>query len=398
MKKHIIIYLSTILVILILLFSLITLNNFIANIDSNSRLTNNEAPLLPPIKKEFAPLEKKPDLFAQYYDEADQILNTLTLEEKIAQMFIIPFSSYKESDSYKTVGGFILFSSDLKNLSKDRVIAKISNRQDKAKINYIMTLDEEGGTVTRLSYNPKLINTKILSPRAYYNEGGIDKVLEIEEMKDRLLLDLGFNLNLAPVADISTNPKDFMYDRSIGLNPTETGNYIVKVTNIAQELNFSTCLKHFPGYGPNGDTHRIETIDNRELSYLKENDLIPFQMGIEAGTPFILISHNIIATVDRSYPASLSKSVIDILKNDYNYTGLIVSDDLTMDALDSYNTNNELSTLAINAGNDLLITKQYKDYYDSALKAAQEGRISEKRINESVRKILAWKLAYNVIK
>lgn len=397
MQKHITFYLSTILVILILLFSLTTLNNFIADKNPNQEVINKEVPLLPPVQKDFTFPEKEPDLFAQYYDEADQILNTLSLEEKLSQMFIIPFSSIDNSFNYQTIGGFILYNSDLNNLSKNQVITKISNRQNKAQINYIMTIDEEGGTVSRLSSNRNLVKEKIPSPRTAYEEGGFDNILSIEEAKDKLLLELGFNLNLAPVADISTNENDFMYKRSIGLSPTETGKYISLVTKKAQELNFSTCLKHFPGYGSNGDTHKVQTIDNRKLSYLQENDFIPFKMGIEAGTPSILVSHNIITDIDKDYPASLSKKVIDILKNNLNYTGLIISDELSMDALDSYNTHNEVSTLAINAGNDLLITKEYQTAYESALESIKSGKISEQRIDESVRKILAWKIAYKII-
>ncbi len=390
MKKFITFYLFTSLII-ILLIPLVMINDYIQKINTNK---------IPEIKEEIKEPEVivPKELFSDYYKEAEEIMSNLTIEEKLAQMFIVPYSSFKEEDNYMTVGGFILSSSDIKNISKEQLIAKLSERQDKAKIKYIMTVDEEGGTVTRLSYNSNLINEKILSPRTYYNEGGIDKILEVEEMKDKILLELGFNLNLAPVADIATNPNDFMYDRSIGLNPADTGNYVVAVTKKAQELNFSTCLKHFPGYGANGDSHRKQTVDERKLEELENNDLIPFKMGIEVGTPGILVSHNLIVNIDSEYPASLSKKVIDILKNELNYSGLVISDDLTMDAVSDYNTNNELSPLAINAGNDLLITAKYKTHYNSALEAVRNGKIDEKRIDEAVRKIIAWKLAYNIIK
>lgn len=416
MKKHIKFYFITLIIIIILLFPLLMFNKIINKTNTNEVIKENidPKPNVVEDKEEVKEDDKikdtdkdknkdedkdeviNKDLFADYYDEADDILKDLTIEEKLAQMFIVPFTEVDNIDDYDTIGGFILYSSDIKNISKEQLINKIKSRQDEAKIKYIMTIDEEGGTVSRLSYNKNLINEKIKSPRSLYAIGGIDKVLEVEEMKDKLLLELGFNLNLAPVADIATNPSDFMYARSIGLSPNDTGNYISLVTKKAKELNFSTCLKHFPGYGPNGDSHKIQTIDNRDLDYLKENDLIPFKMGVEAGTPFVLISHNIITSVDDKYPASLSKDVINILKNDLNYTGIIMSDELTMDALDSYNTDNNLAILAIEAGNDIVITKEYNDFYNRTLQAIKDGQITEERINESVRKILAWKIAYNI--
>ncbi len=396
MKKHIIFYLVAILILIMVIplfiskfYSYNPYSSIPNEFDSPTKKIEVKS-----IDEDSKQLEQK-ELFADYYDEAEAILSTLTTEEKLSQMFIVPFDY--NGEIYNSVGGFLFHSSDIKNKTKESLIAKIAERQKNSKIPYIMTLDEEGGTVTRLSYNPLIVPQKILSPRDLYAEGGLDKLLEVEEYKDTLLLELGFNLNLAPVADISTNENDFMYDRSIGLTASETSNYISLITKKAHELNFSTCLKHFPGYGNNADTHTGIAIDNRSLEEFENNDFLPFKAGIEAQTPFILISHNIITNIDSNYPSSLSKKVIDILKNDLNYTGLIISDDLTMDALKDYNSNNELSTLAINAGNDLLITTRYQDHYNSALTAIKEGRISEERINESVKKIIAWKLAYNII-
>ena len=172
MKKFITFYLFTSLII-ILLIPLVMINDYIQKINTNK---------IPEIKEEIKEPEVivPKELFSDYYKEAEEIMSNLTIEEKLAQMFIVPYSSFKEEDNYMTVGGFILSSSDIKNISKEQLIAKLSERQDKAKIKYIMTVDEEGGTVPRWSYNSNLINEKILSPRTYYNEGGSDKIFEVE--------------------------------------------------------------------------------------------------------------------------------------------------------------------------------------------------------------------------
>ena len=212
-----------------------------------------------------------------------------------------------------------------------------------------------------------------------------------------MLKEIGLNLNLAPVADISKNAEDFIYLRSIGLDAKETANYISKVTSLYYDKNFSSCLKHFPGYGANADTHTGISIDNRTIEDLKNEALIPFASGIEAKTPFILISHNIMKNIDGDLPSTLSSKVINILKEDLNYTGLIITDDLSMKALDSYRGDSDIATLALLAGNDVLLSNEYNKHYNELIKAYKSGIISEDRINYSVKKIIAWKLAYKII-
>jgi beta-N-acetylhexosaminidase len=126
------------------------------------------------------------------------------------------------------------------------------------------------------------------------------------------------------------------------------------------------------------------------------NDFLPFKSGIENKVPTILVSHNIINCIDNSYPASLSFKVISELRNTLDFSGIVMTDDLAMDAVKSYVVDGKAATLAINAGNDLIITSDFVNMYNEVLTAVNNGEISLDRINDSVKRILAWKIAYNM--
>ena len=133
-----------------------------------------------------------------------------------------------------------------------------------------------------------------------------------------------------------------------------------------------------------------------KFHYLNE-DYLPFKKGIEAGVPAILVSHNIITCLDEQYPATLSKKVIAELRQTLNFSGIIVTDDLAMDAVKSYVENNEAATLAINAGNDLIITSDFITMYEEVMENIAKGKISISTVDTAVNRILAWKLAYNIL-
>lgn len=356
---------------------------FIDNVDNNEKEEEEEI-----IKK---------DLFEDYYDEAEEVMKTMSIENKISQLFIIKYQDDLEIEDMSYIGGFIFFGKAFNNENKITFKNKVDNLQNSSKINYALAVDEEGGTVVRVSRVKAFRDTMFLSPRDVYTAGGMDLIVQTEKEKIALLSEIGLNLNMAPVADISTNVNDFMYLRSIGLDALETSSYISTVTNLYYNSNFSSCLKHFPGYGANADTHTGISIDERTIEDLKNESLLPFAAGIEAKTPFILVSHNIMKNIDENYPSTLSSKVINILKEDLNYTGLIITDDLDMSALDDYREDSNIATMALLAGNDVILTKNYQKHYNEVLEDYQNGKISEERINYSVKKIIAWKFAYKIM-
>ena len=264
----------------------------------------------------------------------------------------------------------------------------INNLQKNANIPLLTAVDEEGGTVVRVSSNPLLANAKFRSPQELYNTGGLNLIKEDTIQKSKLLNDLGLNVNLAPVVDVSTNASDYMYSRSLGQNTSITSDYAKSVIEASQGGGVSYTLKHFPGYGNNSDTHNSGSVDNRSFDDILKNDLPPFKSGIEAGAEAVLVSHNTVTNIDSDNPASLSTSVHNLLRNELGFTGVIITDDLAMGAVSNIDNN---VVKAILAGNDLIITTDYQSGIASVKNAVNDGTISENLIDKLAFKILAWK-------
>ena len=159
----------------------------------------------------------------------------------------------------------------------------------------------------------------------------------------------------------------------------------------ANNNKINSCLKHFPGYGNNKDTHTGIAIDERSYEEIENNDYKPFIAGIEENVPSILVSHNIVKSIDSEYPASLSKKVNNELRSKLNYTGIIMTDDLAMDAVKEYVSNNTSATLAVNAGNDMIITSDFLTMKNEVLNSVEEGKIQEETIDKAVTRVIAWK-------
>ncbi len=243
----------------------------------------------------------------------------------------------------------------------------------------------------RVSSNPQLAEERFKSPQELYALGGFEEIKRDTIEKSRLLLSLGINLNLAPVADISINETDFIYQRAFGKGPIETAEYVQTVTEAMKETGISSTLKHFPGYGNNVDTHTGSAYDTRPYEEFVNNDFIPFISGIEAGAESILVSHNIIEAIDKDFPASLSKNLIDILRKDLEFTGIIITDDLSMGAITQLETELPPEVIAVLAGNDMLIVTDFENSFNALLNSVKLGDVSTEKIDESVLRILQWK-------
>lgn len=338
-------------------------------------------------------------LFEEYYDEAEALLSTMSLEEKIGQMFLVRYPEKGVINEIKEYapGGYILFGRDFKNETKQSILEEINDCQNASRIKMIFGVDEEGGTVVRVSAYKAFRNSKFKSPQDLWKEGGLSTILQDSNEKSLLLKSIGLNMNLTPVADVPTKESAFMYNRSFGRGANETAEYVSELIKTMNKDNMLSAMKHFPGYGDNTDTHTGIAIDNRSYEELENNDFLPFKSGIEAKAPTILVSHNIVNCMDENMPASLSKKVHDILRNDLGFTGIIMTDDLAMDAVKSYVENGEAAVQAVLAGNDMIISSDFETQRNEVLNAVKQGRISEDIINTAVKRILACKYAYKII-
>lgn len=308
----------------------------------------------------------------------------MTIDEKIKQLLLIRYPEKEVSD----VGGYVFYEKDFKDKTKDEVKAMINKLQDNTKIPYLTSVDEEGGKIVRISSNEKLATEPFKSSKELYNKGGLDLIKEDVKNKSSLLKSLGLNVNLAPVVDIADDENAYIYPRTIGENATVTSNYAISVINASKGTDVSYVLKHFPGYGNNDDTHIKEARDIRTYDDIMNNDILPFKAGIENGAEAVLISHNIITSIDEDNPATLSSSVHNLLKVTLGFTGVTITDDLDMGATSSIE---KKYLKAILAGNDLLIVTDYDKAYQEIKTGVLDKDVSEALIDQATLKVLAWK-------
>ena len=342
--------------------------------------------------------------------QVEELLSSLTLEEQVGQLFFVrcPADQALEDITTYHLGGYVLFTRDYQDdsgawLTKDQFVQTLSDYQSAALadtgIPLLVGSDEEGGTVTRASRNPNLFDAKFLSPQSIAAQAGDAGDAWAEEAweKNSALLALGINVNLAPVADVSTSAQDFIYDRTCGLDAQGTADYVTRVVTAMKDCGIGSVLKHFPGYGNNADTHTGIAIDERPMDTFRQSDFLPFQAGIKSGAQSVLVSHNVVNCMDADRPASLSAEVHRILREELGFDGVILTDDLIMDAIRDYTGGENAAVLAVQAGNDMLTSSDFVTQYNAVLAAVQDGTIPESQIHASAVRVIDWKMQLGLI-
>ena len=327
-------------------------------------------------------------------DPVRQMISDMSLEQRVGQLFLARCNAETAAMDVQQyhLGGLVLFGNDFENQTPDSMAQTISNYQNAAEKPLLIAVDEEGGDVTRISQFSAFRDKRFSSLRKRYGQGGLEAVLTEEEEKCRLLSDLGINVNLGPVCDISTDPDAFMYSRSLGQDAQTTAEVTASTVNLMNAFSIGSVLKHFPGYGNNADTHTAIAVDSRPLESLKENDLIPFAAGIQAGCGAVMVGHIIVEALDPDYPASLSPAVHRYLREELGYSGVIMTDDLVMQAITDQYGAGEAAVMAVLSGNDLLCSTEYAVQYEAVLQAVLDGRIDIDVLNSAVRNVLEWKI------
>lgn len=327
------------------------------------------------------------------YADIDDMVSKMTVEEKVGQLFYVNCRGNDMTDAINNyhIGGVLLFGVDFDGKTKDEVNATVKAMQSASTIPLIIGTDEEGGTVVRASDNTNLRDTPYLSPSDTFANGGWSAIEDDAYDKAEFLLSLGVNVNMAPVCDITSDPDAFMYYRSFSSDADSTSRFVDTVVKASKEKKLGTVLKHFPGYGDNGDTHYSDATDNRAFSVLQNNDFLPFKAGIAAGADSILVSHITVNSIDSDNPASLSEPVHEVIRDTLKFDGVVMTDDLDMFAVDALDIYEPLSVAAFKAGNDFLCCGDIDTEYPALLTAVQNGEITTARLDESVKRILIWK-------
>ncbi|HEL2474783.1 TPA: beta-hexosaminidase [Streptococcus suis] len=323
-------------------------------------------------------------------------LNQMTLEEKVEQMIFARMPSTGQAEMLETYhfGGYILFASDFEGKTLEQVKEEIASYQSLSKVPLLMASDEEGGTVTRIS---QLLDTPFASPLELYQSGGIEAILSDAKQKTSLLKEEGIYAGFFPVADLSTDPSSFIYDRTIGQDAKTTSDYIGQLVSLLKEEQFASTLKHFPGYGDNTDSHTDLVYDNRSLEELRANDFLPFKAGIEAGADSIMVSHNIVPAID-DVPSSISPEINKILRNELGFEGVIMTDDFDMQGLVQFVDQDTGALQTIQAGTDMILSSSYASQIPYIIEQVKAGTITEERIDQSVKRILGMKYDLGLIK
>ena len=330
-------------------------------------------------------------------DKIDIMLENMSIEEKIAQMLIIEYDSDYVDDNLKSFlnmtppGGFILMKENITTFDKTRQF--VSDLKENSRVPLIISIDEEGGSVQRLKY---LMDARVSDIPFMYNVGltnNYDLAYDIGKIIAEEVRTIGVNVDFAPVIDIYSNSNNTVIGkRSFGSDAEIVSNMAVRFTKGLEDNGVIGVYKHFPGHGDTDiDSHDALPIINKSLDDLKAFELIPFKSAVKAEAKMIMVGHIAIPEVTHdNTPASLSKEVIDILKNDLNYNDLIVTDALNMGAISDNYSNEEAYIKAIEAGNDLLLIPSDGINTINIIK----DKVSLDRINESARKILEFKYDY----
>lgn len=324
--------------------------------------------------------------------ELSNIVQAMTIEDKAGQLLLVLDSKNLLTD--QTMSGCVLFEDDFANKSRNEVIENIERYQSNAKYPMIIAVDEEGGSVVRVS--KYLRDNRFRLPQDVYKSGGMDSIISDATEKSEYLKEFGINVNLAPVADVATNEDDYIYRRSFGVDADATSNYVRNVVMAMSDIKMGSVLKHFPGYGSapgSGGTYH----DSRDFNSLKNNDLLSFKAGIEAGANSILVTNNIIDSVDNQNPATLSKDIHDLLREDLKYNGVIMTDDVTDLNNNEFGNDSEIVIKAIKAGNDLIMTSRPQIYFESLITAINNGEICLNELDLSVLRVIAWKDSLDIL-
>ena len=344
-------------------------------------------------------------LFGEHYIRAARDVSRMTDAEKVSQLFLVSFGDdaamQTEVSSESCPAGYILFAADFINETPVSIAEKLDALQAESRYGLLLGCDEEGGAIVRASGFPQYRDRAFPTPQALFASGGLQAVFDDAKEKALFLRGLSMNYNLAPVVDMPEDPASYIFDRTLGQDAETTAAYAAGVVKVMNEQNMLATLKHFPGYGDNLDTHSLVSRDLRTKEQFMTRDLLPFISGIEAGVPMIMVNHNIITCLDDEKPASLSAPVHQLLRDELHYSGLIVTDALTMGAVMQYTDDRTAAVQAILCGNDLIAIGRSADYpalRDEVLSAVQNGTISETTLNDAVRRVLACKYAYGIRK
>lgn len=355
-----------------------------------------------PIKASAEKSESQPKSTDQ---QVQELMSNMTLQEKIGQMMVVGFQTEEMDEHIKTMistyhaGGVILFD---RNMKTPKQVATLTNslqdlaQETKNQIPLMMGVDQEGGDIVRMKDQV----SPIPSQQELGQKNDKELVYRTADRNGKELAAMGFNVDFAPVLDLSDTDT-----RSFGTDPEKAAEFGEAAVSGLNANGLTAALKHFPGNGrSNIDPHLETSSVKADKLDLENGDIYPFKKmvrNVDNNNFFVMVTHIKYPAYDKENPASISPIIIqELLRKQLGYNGLVVTDDLEMGAVSKYFTYEELGVRAVEAGADVLLVCHTLDsqekMYNGILQAVKKGKISEKRIDESVKRILTHKLTSDI--
>lgn len=348
-------------------------------------------------------------------EKVEKIVNNMTLEEKVGQIFMVAPEAVDKDGGSTTVfteniekeiekynlGGYILFASNIENPTQTQEF--INGLKKSSKIQPFVGVDEEGGRVARIGKNSAMGVEKIEPMAQVGKSQNYERANEIGTTIGKYIKNLGFNLDFAPDTDVLTDSNNTeIGDRSFGNDPEVVGKMATEVVKGLQSENISTVLKHFPGHGGSiGNSHQGFSLSNRTEEELKKCEIVPFKTAIENGADCVMVAHMSLPNVTGdNIPATLSKKVVtDMLKTELNFKGVVFSDSMSMGAITENYGTGDACVKAVEAGIDMVLMPENLDEaYNAVLEAVKNGKISQERLDDAVSRIIKAKIQRGIIK
>ncbi|GLX79788.1 hypothetical protein tinsulaeT_31280 [Thalassotalea insulae] len=342
--------------------------------------------------------------------KVEQLIATLSIEEKVGQLFILAFSgqdiSYaKELIKHYHVGGFYITDDNAHSLADAKKLSHSLQQQAALRscdAPLILAVDQEGawGILTQeTDLGPGNL--------ALGKANNVAQTKQMYAVFAQQMQEIGYNTLLSPCADINADPDNpIIGQRSFGEDTTTVSNHVVAAVSGVLETGNLTCAKHFPGHGDTAtDSHRTLPKVDKTLAQLNAQDLQPFAAAIAADVSMIMTAHINYPLIDPNYPATLSTTLLtDILKKQMGFNGLIITDSMNMWAMRHYYTPSEAAILSLKAGAHLIMlseehyeneTTPYKqiqqETIQGVIKAVKSGELPEQQIDQTLKHLLCFK-------
>lgn len=345
---------------------------------------------------------------------ASEIMRTMTTEEKVGQLFLVHYpadgagtaAQARDILSKYPIGGYLVFAAMFQNSTPDEVRAKTADAQAASRIPLLFSVDEEGGKVTRISQFPAFRSSKF-EGMAVLMSRGVDVLAADTREKCALISSLGLNVNHAPDCDVATSPSAYIYERTFGGDGVANAEGAATVVSSMLGTGVGSTMKHFPGYGAtSSNTHDGFAVNDLSMTAFRHNDLLPFLAGMWAGGRAVMVTHNTVNAIDDSAPVSTSPALYRMLRDEYNFDGVAMTDDLGMAAIkDMYGAGKE-ALAALEAGADVAMIQNgdastgwstLRDNWNNVMAAVESGELPMSRVEASCRRVLCWKIETGIL-